>query len=280
MSIFGTIGGLNQQVDLSRQTPCAGNDGTTITAEDLCHSTPLRPAALKSPSDEYARILDVITRYAIHNPSVSFVYKKAGSTSPDLSTPSKSAIQQTIGLLYGSSVGKALLHVSATGTPKSKSKSKPGRATEDDELDQEEEEDDSNSSEQRQDDTFLWVAESYTTEVNYHTTKMVFLLFINHRLVESPRIKKAIEAVYSGVLPKGACPFVYLSLHLDPKAVVVNVHPTRREVHFLDEEHITQRICDAIQEALVVNSGSRTFQYQTLLTGGVLEDEERPKGSD
>ncbi|KAF8526511.1 DNA mismatch repair protein MutL [Hysterangium stoloniferum] len=242
--------------------PCAGNDGTTITAEDLFHSTPLRLAALKSPSDEYARILDVMTRYAIHNPSVSFVCKKVGSTSPDLSTPSGSAIQQTIGLLYGSSIGKALLHVSATGTPKAKSNSKA---------------DDSNSSEQRQDDAFLWEAESYTTDVNYHTKKMVFLLFINHRLVESPRIKKAIEAVYSSVLPKGTCPFVYLSLHLDPKAVDVNVHPTKREVHFLDEENITQRICDAIQEALVVNSGSRTFQYQTLLTGGVLEDKERPK---
>ncbi|KAF8518047.1 hypothetical protein BU17DRAFT_66740 [Hysterangium stoloniferum] len=191
-----------------------------------------------------------MTRCAIRNPSVLFVYKKV----------------MTIGLLYGSSVGKALLHVSATGTPNAKLNSRPvreravatkkdlkgkGRAMEDDELDQEEEEDDCNSSEQRQDDAFLWEAESCTTD-------MVFLLFINQFL---------------------SCdiPFVYLSLHLDPKAVDVNVHPTKREVHFFDEEHITQRICDAIQDALVVNSGSRMFQYQTLLTGGVLEDKERSK---
>ncbi|KAF8526505.1 DNA mismatch repair protein [Hysterangium stoloniferum] len=97
---------------------------------------------------------------------------------------------------------------------------------------------------------------------------MVFLLFINYRLVESPRIKKAIEAVYSGVLPRGTS---RRSLHLDPKAVDVNVHPTKREVHFLDEKIITQRICDAIQEALVVNSGSRTFQYQVWVLIYLIE---------
>lgn len=35
-------------------------------------------------------------------------------------------------------------------------------------------------------------------------------VFTPDRLVESSAIKRAIEGVYSGVLPKGACPFVYL----------------------------------------------------------------------
>jgi DNA mismatch repair protein MLH1 len=99
------------------------------------------------------------------------------------------------------------------------------------------------------------------------------------RLVESPRIKRALEAVYSGVLPKGASPFIYLrfvnftqqafsfnlspfSLQIDPRSVDVNVHPTKREVHFLNEEAIVERISDALQEALVVQSHSRVFEYQ------------------
>lgn len=44
--------------------------------EDMFYSTPTRLAALRSASEEYSRIADVVTRYAVHNPLVSFVCKK------------------------------------------------------------------------------------------------------------------------------------------------------------------------------------------------------------
>ena len=51
----------------------------------------------------------------------------------------------------------------------------------------------------------------YMTNANYNVKKMNFLLFINHRLVESTALKKAIEMVYGAYLPKGQliskCPF-------------------------------------------------------------------------
>ncbi|CAG8610398.1 12246_t:CDS:2, partial [Acaulospora colombiana] len=59
--------------------PCAGNDGTLLTVEDLFYNTPTRLAALRSSSDEYKRILDVVTQYAVHNPAISFQCKKVNS---------------------------------------------------------------------------------------------------------------------------------------------------------------------------------------------------------
>ncbi|KAJ7637128.1 histidine kinase-like ATPase [Roridomyces roridus] len=231
--------------------PCAGNDGTTIVIEDLFYNTPTRLSALRSASDEYSRILDVITKYAVHNPKVAFSCKKVGSPSPDLTTPSSSEVKQAIRLLYGHSIAKDLLH--ATIEDKNKNKSR--------------DEDDAETRES-------WTAEAHYTNANYQSKKMVFLLFINHRLVESSRMKRALEAAYSGVLPKGASPFIYLSLQINPRDVDVNVHPTKKEVHFLNEDEITNQISDSLQKSLASQSQSRVFEYQTLLTGGIAEHEQ------
>ena len=82
----------------------------------------------------------------------------------------------------------------------------------------------------------------YMTNANYNVKKMNFLLFINHRLVESTALKKAIEMVYGAYLPKGTYPFVYLSLEIAPENVDVNVHPTKHEVHFLHQDEIIEKV--------------------------------------
>ncbi|KAK2461036.1 hypothetical protein APHAL10511_006977 [Amanita phalloides] len=234
---------------------CAGNDGTTITIEDLFYNIPSRLAALRSPSEEYGRILDLLTRYAIHNSKVSFSCKKAGSSSPDLSTSSGSETVHAIRLLYGHSIAKELLDVNVS----SKSRKRKKVSENDDELER--------------DHSDSWSAEAFFTNANYQAKKMTFVLFINHRLVESPRMKRAVESVYNGILPKGSSPFVYLSLTIDPRAVDVNVHPTKREVHFLDEEAIIETIAESLGHALASQGQSRAFECQTLLTGGIADPE-------
>jgi DNA mismatch repair protein MLH1 len=52
------------------------------------------------------------------------------------------------------------------------------------------------------------------------------------------------------------------SLLLDPKDVDPNVHPTKREVHFLNEEAIIECVSDHLQSALVKQSSSRSFETQ------------------
>ena len=52
------------------------------------------------------------------------------------------------------------------------------------------------------------------------------------------------------------------SLQINPESLDVNVHPTKSEVHFLDEEAITERITTKLLETLVGQSQSRVFEYQ------------------
>lgn len=71
-----------------------------------------------------------------------------------------------------------------------------------------------------------------------------------------------LQGVYSMYLPKGAHPFIYLSLKLDPKNVDVNVHPTKHEVHFLHEDAIVDVIRQAFEEKLLGSNTSRVFYTQ------------------
>ncbi|KAG5321639.1 MLH1 protein, partial [Pseudoatta argentina] len=118
---------------------------------------------------------------------------------------------------------------------------------------------------------------SLVTNPNYTNKRMVMLLFINNRLVDSASIRKMLEDAYSVYLPKKAHPWCYISLDINPQNIDVNVHPTKHEVRFLHEDAIIERIKFALDERLTGNSASRTFYLQARLpkadiTKEVLEE--------
>ena len=211
--------------------PTAGRQGTQITVEDLFYNVPTRRRAFRSGSEEYNKILDVVGKYAIHCDGVAFSCKKHGESSTTISTHSNSSTVDRIRQIHGSGVANELIEFTSS------------------------------------DDKWGYRARGWTTNANYHVKKTVLLLFINHRSVDSINIRKAIEQTYSTFLPKGGHPFTYLSLEIDPQRVDVNVHPTKREVNFLSEDEIIEKICNDIRVKLANVDTSRTFMTQTLLPG-------------
>ena len=188
-----------------------------------------RRKAFRSPSEEYAKILEVVGRYAVHCTGVAFSCKKHGESAMGISTPSNASTVDSIRQIHGSAVANELIDFQVS------------------------------------DDKWGFKASGWTSNANYHVKKTTLLLFINHRSVESSAIKKAIEQTYSAYLPKGGHPFIYLSLDIDPQRVDVNVHPTKREVNFLNEEEIIESICSEISTKLSQVDTSRTFTTQSLL---------------
>ncbi|CAD6898254.1 unnamed protein product [Tilletia controversa] len=66
--------------------------------------------------------------------------------------------------------------------------------------------------------------------------------------------------MYSGLLPKGGHPWLYISLEIEPNRIDVSVHPTKREVHFLDEGEIMESVCTRAEARLTGANTSRTFK--------------------
>lgn len=211
--------------------PVAGRNGTQITVEDLFYNVPTRRRAFRSSSDEYNKIIDMVGRYAIHCSHVAFSCKKQGESSTSISVPATASVIDRVRQIYGANVANELIEYSTS------------------------------------DDRWGFKAEGYATNANYHIKKTTLLLFINHRCVESTNIRKAVEQTYAAFLPKSGHPFVYLSLEIDPGRVDVNVHPTKREVNFLNEDEIIHAICEHIRSKLAAVDQSRIFLTQTLLPG-------------
>jgi DNA mismatch repair protein MLH1 len=279
----------------------------------LFYNVPARLSALRSSSEEYARILDVVTKYAVHNAGVSFLCKKvlilsckvpdiadilnkAGTSAPDISTPS-STTKQAIRLLYGQAVAKDLLSTDVSAPRKGKRKRDA---------------DDGGPGGSKFDDDGNWMAQAHFTNANYHSKKFVLLLFINsenlldhqhlwrpnalcrspcgvladqesaggllHRRSSERAITIHLPQVISLSLLSDSKSTRFHSIQLDPTTVDVNVHPTKREVHFLEEEAITECIADAIQTTLA-QSGERTFEYQVGVAHILVPSTNQPTSS-
>lgn len=213
--------------------PCAGRQGTQISVEDLFYNVPTRRRAFRSASEEYAKIAEVVGKYAVHCQGVAFSCKKHGEAGAGVAVPANASIRDRIRLTQNSNAANELIDFQISS------------------------------------DQYGFRAAGLVSNANYNGKKTTMLLFINHRSVDSSAIKKAIEQTYSVFLPKGGKPFIYLSLDIDPARVDVNVHPTKREVNFLNEDEIIELVCEEIRTRLGKVDTSRTFMTQSLLSGAV-----------
>ncbi|KAF7193849.1 DNA mismatch repair protein Mlh1 [Pseudocercospora fuligena] len=210
---------------------CAGRQGTQIAVENLFYNVPTRRRAFRSASEEYARIAELVGKYSVHCQGVAFSCKKHGEAGVGIAVPANASVRDRIRLTHSTNVANELIDFQISN------------------------------------EQYGFTADGLVSNANYGGKRTTLLLFINHRSVESSAIKKALEQTYSVFLPKGSKPFVYLSLEIDPARVDVNVHPTKREVNFLNEEEIVELVCEEVRTRLGKVDTSRTFMTQSLLSG-------------
>ncbi|XP_058721996.1 DNA mismatch repair protein MLH1-like [Vicia villosa] len=210
--------------------PCAAVKGTQIMVENLFYNMAARKKTLQNSSDDYSKIVDVVSRFAIHHTNVSFSCRKHGAVKADVHTMATSSRLDSIRTVYGVSAARNLVEVEASDNDPSSS---------------------------------VFEMNGYVSNANYAAKKITMVLFINDRLVEWSALKRAIEIVYAATLPKASKPFIYISIVLPPENIDVNVHPTKREVSLLNQEVIIEKIQSVIESTLRSSNEARTFQDQT-----------------
>lgn len=217
--------------------PIAGKQGTVLVVEDLFYNVPSRLRALKSPNEEYSSILDVVNKYSIHVENVGFNCQRQGGSGLDVMVRKQSSRKDRIRTIYGSNIADNLLDVDIPI-----------------------------------DDDFkiefgINSCKGMISNTSFENKKTIQpIFFINNRLVVCDPLRRAINLVYSTYLPKGHKPFIYLALEIAPQNVDVNVHPTKKEVRFLNEVEIIDHIVQGLESQLGELDSSRKFLTQQILT--------------
>ena len=75
-------------------------------------------------------------------------------------------------------------------------------------------------------------------------------MFVNNRYMRHPYFHKALMTAYSGMLLPEHSPSYFLYFDIHPDAIDVNIHPTKTEIKFADEQAIFQILLAAAKEAL------------------------------
>lgn len=210
---------------------CAAVKGTQIMVENLFYNMAARRKTLQNSADDYSKIVDLLSRFAIHHMHVSFSCRKHGAARADVHSVATASRSDAIRSVYGVSVAQNLMKIEAS-------------------------DDDPSSS--------VFKMDGLISNFNFVAKKITMVLFINDRLVEWTALKRSLEVVYSATLPKASKPFIYMSIVLPAEHVDVNVHPTKREVSILNQEIIIEKIQSVAELKLRNSNDTRTFQEQTI----------------
>lgn len=87
-------------------------------------------------------------------------------------------------------------------------------------------------------------------------------LFVNGRYMRHPYFHRAILSVYEKLLSPGYTPNYFLFFSIAPSRIDVNIHPTKTEIKFLDEQAIFKLLAIAIRQSLSTTMAVPTIDFE------------------
>ena len=186
-------------------------DGTTFLVRQLFYNTPARRKFLKTPMTEASHVADLVTRLALSHPEISFQFINNGQSK--IHTSGNGNLKDVIYHIYGRDIASHLLEV--------KAENEHLKLT-------------------------GYIGEPIVSRGNRNFENY----YINGRYVKSQMISKAIEDAYKDFTMQHKYPFTVLHLEVKGYLLDVNVHPTKMEVRFGNQQEVYNFLCEAIGRSL------------------------------
>jgi DNA mismatch repair protein MutL len=195
---------------LINQQPESCPAGLNIIVKNLFFNVPARRKFLKSNTTELKHIINEFQRIAIAHPDIEAVLTHNDSEIYNLP---KTGIKQRIIHIFGKSINQNLAPIDT--------------------------------------DTSLVRLKGFIGKPEF--AKKTFgeqFFFINNRFMRHPYFHRAVMNAFEKILQPDTIPSYFIYIEADPKSIDINIHPTKTEIKFEDEQAIFQIIKAAVKEAL------------------------------
>ena len=185
--------------------------GTDLSVENLFYNTPARLKYLRNPHTEQANITNIIHKFALSYPNVSFELHVDGKIT--FKTYGDGDVHKILSKIYNMGVARNMIEFSGNN-----------------------------------DDYKVFGYISVPEETR--ASKNYINIFINGRYIKNYGIQNAIIDAYGTLLMINRYPLCVINIEMDPILLDVNVHPTKQEVRLSKEAELIRLIKEVIAERL------------------------------
>ena len=190
--------------------PEACNEGSIFSVKNLFFNVPARRKFLKSNETEFRNIINEFERIALVNPQVGM---SLYHNDAEIFNLPESGLRQRIINIYGKSLNQKLLSLDAQSS-------------------------------------MVTISGFVGRPDSAKKRGALQFFFVNGRYMKHPYFHKAIMQAYEQLIPAGDMPNYFVYFTLDPSSIDVNIHPTKTEIKFENEQAIWQIVSAAVKESL------------------------------
>lgn len=210
----------------------ASQKGTTITVSNLFFNTPVRYKFLKKDFTEAGYIEDAVTRIAIANPNIAI--KLINGNKTIIQTNGNGDLKTVIYTIYGKEIAEGLLEVNYEyeGIKVTGAIGKPEIA---------------------------------------RNNRSYQMFFVNKRYIKDKTLSAGVEQAFKGLIPIGKYGVVVLNIEIEPNKIDVNVHPTKLEIRFQEEQKVFKAIYHSVKDTLLKGDLVKEVEREPVVEEQKLE---------
>lgn len=196
--------------------------GTSFSVKNLFFNIPARRNFLKSDSVELKHIIEEFNRVVIAHPELNFSFIQNGK---EIFVLKKTNLRKRISSIFGYKVSNFLVPI-------------------------------------KEDTPVVKITGFIIKPSGARKSRGNQFFFINNRYIKSPFLNHSVKSAFDGLLSPKYFPGYFIFLDVNPKKIDINIHPSKTEVKFEDEQSLYAILRSSIKHSLGIFQVSPTLDFE------------------